>query len=421
MPPRRILISAFSVSPIRGSESGVGWHLCSRLGQYHHLTVLYSPITHGEPHQTELESHLRSHGPPPNVTFHPVQPPTLMRLSERLQFHRHARPLFYLGYHAWQRHARDQALRLLQQQPFHLIHQLNMIGYREPGSLYDLGLPFIWGPVGGAPNLPWAFFPALSFRARAFYTFRNLSNSLQMRLSSRPKKAARAASIVFASTPENQHMISHLWNVPAQLLLETGTSPHPQSQPHHYNPARPLRVCWSGLHEGRKLLPILLHALASPPLADRIDLLILGAGPETPRWKHLAQSLNLSQRIQWLGKLPHDLAISQMAQSDLLAFTGIQEGTPHVVLEALSLGLPVICHDSCGMGIAVTSNCGIKIPVRDIPTSIRGFTHALSQFLTSPSLLFNLSAASLRRSDELSWDRKALELATLYDRLLATP
>jgi hypothetical protein len=26
---------------------------------------------------------------------------------------------------------------------------LNMIGYREPGYLWKLNVPFVWGPMGG--------------------------------------------------------------------------------------------------------------------------------------------------------------------------------------------------------------------------------------------------------------------------------
>ena len=108
-----------------------------------------------------------------------------------------------------------------------------------------------------------------------------------------------------------------------------------------------------------------------------------------------------------------------MAQSDLFVFTSLQEAASTVVLEALSLGLPVICHHCCGMGLAVTPDCGIKIPVRCPSHSIDGFGAALVQFLTTPALLSRLSAGALCRSQDLTWDHKARQIACTYDRILA--
>ena len=74
-------------------------------------------------------------------------------------------------------------------------------------------------------------------------------------------------------------------------------------------------------------------------------------------------------------------------------FTSLQEATSTVVPEALSLGLPVICHDVCGMEVAVTPECGIKIPLLDPATSIRGFVEAILK-LSHPMELERLSAGS---------------------------
>ena len=88
-----------------------------------------------------------------------------------------------------------------------------------------------------------------------------------------------------------------------------------------------------------------------------------------------------------------------------------------VVMEALASGLPVVCHDACGMGNAVTQSCGIKIPLECPEVSVAGFSDALRRLLTTPDLLTSLSAGAIGRSRELTWDEKARQIAMTYQSI----
>jgi glycosyltransferase involved in cell wall biosynthesis len=88
-------------------------------------------------------------------------------------------------------------------------------------------------------------------------------------------------------------------------------------------------------------------------------------------------------------------------------------------MEALSLGVPVVCHDACGMGVAVDGRCGIKVPLRDPATSVRGFADALAQLAAQPALLRALSKGALDRARELDWDSNVEAIAAVYARIAA--
>ena len=76
--------------------------------------------------------------------------------------------------------------------------------------------------------------------------------------------------------------------------------------------------------------------------------------------QEIARKLRINKKIDWIGWVSKEVSIAILKYSDLLVHTSIKEGTPHVVMGALSLGKPKVCHDTCGMGSAVTEQCAEK-------------------------------------------------------------
>jgi glycosyltransferase involved in cell wall biosynthesis len=401
----RVLVGCYALSPVRGSEPGMGWNICRAVAEHHDLTVLCTAGVPGwEPdiYRKEIDGWLRDNGRVPGLTIQYVPQTFWSNLVQR-EKELFRRTLYYSGYASWQRAAFRAAQSLHREQPFDLAHHLNMTGFREPGYLWQLDIPFVWGPVGGAANIPDAYLPLMSGMDRAFYRLRNWANERQKRSARRPLQAARAAKRIWAIGEENRRMAAE-WGGHPVPLLESGTKPRAEARVRQRDLSRPLRLAWSGLHIGRKGLPILLHAIASIKKEVPVEVAVLGGGPESARWKAEAARLGVADRIRWTGQVSQSAALAEVAGADALAFTSVQEGTPHAVLEALSLGLPVICHDACGMGAAVTPQSGIRIPMLDPEQSISGFARAIRRLATDQDLLAALSAGALERASQLSWE-----------------
>lgn len=418
----RVLISAQAVSPVRGSEPGVGWNLISRLAAWHDVTVLCSPISHGEQEQffrEEVQKYVEEHGSRPGLTFQFVDPPLLCKWFQYETGVRR-RTLYYLGYKSWQKKAYMIAKRLHAQRPFELVHHLNLTGYREPGYLWKLPAPFVWGPITGAADIPFAYLPLMGWSDRLFYAVRNISNAIYKQTSWRCRSAAETARHIWAVGRETMEMINDDWGYPAENLVESGAVVRIGMVHRNFHASRPLRLVWSGQHIGRKALPILLHALKRLRDNDEvhshtsIELSVLGQGPETERWKATAAKLGLNDCIRWVGQLPQETALREVAKADTFVHTSIQEGTPHVILEALSLGVPVICHDTCGMSVAINDTCGIKIQMLNPEVSVSEFASAIRSLLINPDKIDRLSAGAIARAEELSWDKKAWHIAERY-------
>ena len=294
-----------------------------------------------------------------------------------------------------------------------------MTSYREPGYLWKLPLPFIWGPIGGFVQMPWPFMRILGWKGAAFYSTRNIVNSLQMHLSIRVRAAMRRADAVLAATREDQLAIQKHFRKAAILINETGVTASPTMPLRcRHNEDRVLKLCWCGLLLGRKALPLALHALSRLQRELRVELDVIGDGPERDLWVALAKKLGLDSIVRWHGWVNHEEALSIISQSDAMLLTSLQEGTPQVVMEALSFGVPVICHNLCGFGTVVDETCGIKIPAKGPVQSIEGFACAIGNLANSPALLARLSDGAIRRASELTWERKMDTIQSIYYKIL---
>jgi len=95
--------------------------------------------------------------------------------------------------------------------------------------------------------------------------------------------------------------------------------------------------------------------------------------------KHLAGTLGLDHRVQFLGV--RDDICSLMQSASALLLCSESEAFPWVILEAMSVGLPVVSSDCGGPGeIIANDQTGFLVPVGDID----GYTRALRQIILEP-------------------------------------
>ena len=79
--------------------------------------------------------------------------------------------------------------------------------------------------------------------------------------------------------------------------------------------------------------------------------------------RQLADKIGITTICKWHGALPHDEALKMIANCDCMLFSSVQEGNPRRCHGGPRAGVPVICHDACGFGVAVDETCGIKVPL----------------------------------------------------------
>jgi glycosyltransferase involved in cell wall biosynthesis len=101
----------------------------------------------------------------------------------------------------------------------------------------------------------------------------------------------------------------------------------------------PVRAVFVGRLVPWKGMDGVLRALAQVP---GLGLAVVGDGAERTGLEALANDLGLGSRVRFFGALPASEARAVMAGCDLFVLNSTYEGLPHVALEAMTLGLPVV-------------------------------------------------------------------------------
>jgi glycosyltransferase involved in cell wall biosynthesis len=395
----RLLLLVYACSPDRGSEPGTGWNRALQAARDFETWV----ITEDEDYGTPIRAYLRKHGPIPGVHFVYVPKSTLVRLL------RYRLGLYYTALRIWNRDAYRTARRLHDELRFDLVHHVNFMTYREPGYLWKLDAPFVWGPWGGAQHFPWRFLPLAGWRGAMKEAARSVVNTLELHLARRPRIAARRAALVMASNAFNQQAFASAHGVTPHILAGNGIARMLGPAPPREG-STPIRLLWVGRLEDLKALPLVLRALAQLPDGVDYQLRVMGQGPRRGAWQRDARRLGIDDRITWLPSLTMQQVYDEYLRSDIFVFSSMRETVPTVIIEALSAGLPIIYLNHQGMGEMVPESCGIGVPVHSPRQVASDLAAAIADLANDPGARERMGAAALTRAETYLWDRQGEEI-----------
>jgi glycosyltransferase involved in cell wall biosynthesis len=412
-----ILMSAYACNPVKGSEEGVGWGWVKAISKYHVLHVITAEF-HRESIEAAVSlepdrfSHVNFHYVPHKPWRYCVNSKS-WRYIESSMF----KPLMNYAYSLWQRDAYVMATKLHEKHNFDLAHQLTYVGFRFPGHLWKLDIPFVWGPIGGLENTPWRFLPVMGAYGCLYFLCRNIINSLHKIFLRGPKRAFKKASgNIISATGNIRKEILRCYGEDSDIICEIGPPPVIAGDISRRTDGEPLRISWSGLHIPRKSLPLLLKALAKLPGRFEWQLDILGQGPCTAKWKQLAVKLGVADCCVWHDWLPRDKAIDVIHGSHIFVITSLYDLTSTVLLESLSQGVPVVCPDHCGFSDVINSDCGIKVPIITPEQLVSDMAGAILKLAMNESERQMLARGALNRIKDFSWDKKAERINEIYVR-----
>lgn len=407
-----VLVNAYAVSPNWGSEPGMGWNWIVNIAKYCNVYV----ITEGE-WQSEIEAAVEKLPHKKNLHFYynPV-PEKIRKMCWNQGDWR-----FYWHYKKWQRRTLDIAEDIIKHNKIDVIHQLNMVGFREPGYLWKIkNIPFVWGPICGMDMMPLGYLQGVGWKQKQFNRLKNIINGYQRKYKTRVLRALDRSQLVISATKGAYDFIRNCHNKDTVLMSETGCDllSVPAERPIDDNST--FNVVWVGRFIPSKKLDIALKSIQKTH-NENIIFHVIGTGNEreVDRYKDLSEALGISPKVVWHGKVEHSRTLELMANSDLLFFTSIMEATSTVVPEAISVGLPILSFNTCGFGPIVKDFAGFAIEMSNPENSINEFAEQINMLERNRCLLQQIRARQLVGRQELTWDKKAIFIVDHYKRILS--
>lgn len=402
----KILVNCYACSPYKGSEPGMGWKFVNELSKGNKLHIIT---------ESKFEKDIRKYFneyPEREGDFHFY----FICKNRHKKLRKLWPPSYYWFYRSWQRKAYKLALELDAKENFDIVHQLNMAGYREPGYLWRMNKPFVWGPIGGFDNAPWCMLPSMGLKGLVFYSCYNIINWWQMHTNGRVRAAMRKADALIAATITNAQRIKTLFGKDCYLIPEVGFEGNADNRFAVRNDGEKLRLCWSGQHTPGKSLNLLIDALATISRSD-VELHVIGKGSETEKWMRRAEKRGL-KNVTWHGWVERCQALQIMQSCHLFCITSLKDLTSTVILEALSYGMPVITLDHCGFSNVITDECGRKVKIESKHQVVRGFAAAIAEMADNEPLRRKLSEGARQRALEYRWEDKAAQIENIYKAVL---
>lgn len=340
----RILVSAFAFAPFAGSEPGVGWRWTQELLRLGHEVVVVTDATRRAGAEPELQ---RLANPALQVVFH--RPGWLRRVPLNSTT---AQVLFTL----WQFGLPALARRLHRERPFDLAIHLTYGVFRHPSFLGSLGVPFVFGPVGGGEDAPAALKRSITGRERLKERLRAAVNGVAL-VDPTLWWAYSRATLILVKTPQTRDALPWPYRRRAVVFPEIGIdTPSAAASPAERRPGEQLRALFAGRLVGWKGAHLALGAVAQARARGLdVTLDLVGQGPYGDTLRALAARLGLGEAVRFLGQVPQARLFELYRAAHVFLFPSLHDSSGNVVLEAQAFGCPVICLDLGGPPTLVTS------------------------------------------------------------------
>jgi len=146
----------------------------------------------------------------------------------------------------------------------------------------------------------------------------------------------------------------------------------------------------------RKGLPLLLNACATLQKRgyENYTLLVVGSGSQQEELEAFCQVNDLSDRVQWIGRVSYDQIGHYFRTADVFVFPTQEDTWGVVTLEAMLLGKPILCSRGAGTAELVADGENGYVFAPNAPNEL---ADRMQTFLDQPELI----AAMGERSQQI--------------------
>jgi glycosyltransferase involved in cell wall biosynthesis len=363
----------------------------------HHVVTVVTDVTRRE----LIEAH-HAHDAHPNLQFVYFRPGWLKRFP--LNF-----STAQLLYVAWQFGLLPFARRLHKEHRFDLVMHISYGVHRHPSFLGWLGIPFIFGPLGGGEDAPLRLKRSITGSEKIRELVRSFINRLAL-FDPFLWAAYAKSTLILVKTEDTRHALPWPFRKRAVVYQEIGIDVPAGRKPPIRHEGEPLQVLFAGRLLGLKGVHFAIRAMAE--LWRRgiaVEFTLVGRGPYEAELRSLARVEGVEARIRWISYLPQAELFDLYRDMHCLLFPSLHDSSGNVVLEAQAYGLPVICLDLGGPPTLVTPDSAIVVATQRLDEEgvVRGLVTAVEKLANDENRRAAMGLAAIDHvSTTMSWESR---------------
>lgn len=403
----RILISAYACEPDKGSEPFLGWRWSNEIAQHNEVWVITRTNN-----KESIERYLQDK---PNSNFHFVYV-DVGGVIEKLKKGQRGIQLYY---YFWQKKAYEKARALMQEVRFDIVHHLTFGAFTQPTFMYKLGIPFVWGPLGGGEKLPHIKGRKIDIKSR-IYEFARVIQMHMYGLLPCTRGALKYASKILVTTEDTLRLIPLKYRYKTEIFQSLGIDDDFMSQKNTIKKDNEKikilmvgrMISWKGFDLGVEAF------LKAAQRNNDIELYLRGNGALKNQILFQAGDL-LGKRVFYVDTFfSYDEMFEFYKGFDIFLNCSLHDSGCLALLEAMSAGLPVICIDTGGPHVITNEKNAIRV----LPVDKESLTNNLAEAILTLSQDKNRRMAMGKESeiiikDEYGYEEKYNHLRKIYEEI----
>lgn len=412
----KIILSVFECNPFRGSDSYVGWSYTVNMARYHEVFAL----TRAE-NRADIERYFSENTDSVQNRVHFVYIPRAKFFSEYV--YRLNRYAGFLGsYFMWQSAALKTAKKICCEHDIALCHHVSIADFRCAGYLWKTGKPFVYGPVGGAQEIPGCLTPYSRGHEKS-ERFRSVMNRL---CPSFPgyRRALRHAAKVYSSNDETTACLSARMR-PAdrnKLVQMTELCVDEeyicQRDMLQKAPGDRVHIIVSGRLIYRKGVSLLLDAVRRIQTEQPFVVDIYGEGDQKDKLLEQAQKNGISGLVKFHGKVSFEEMQARYREADIYVLPSLRETTGTAVFEAMANKLPVVSLKQNGVKHIVEPDMGILVDIKSMEQVLDDLANALKRLIEDTKLRQDMGQAGYCKiREQFTWSERARTMSSVYEQI----
>lgn len=403
---RKILVVAYACEPFKGSEQGVGWNWVLQLAIENKVSVIT---------RANNESVIKNNIPAAvkeNVMFYYYDTSSFfLKLKNRAKG-------LYVYYTFWQIGVLPLVKKLHREQRFDYVFQPTMGSIWMPTFIPLLKIPLIWGPLGGGECVPVPFLKVLPPKDRMIQFFRYL---LKYFIFFNPFLLFSffRAKVILVRTGNTRQFVPYWFRNKVKIILETAIEEDVFKYLKNYNSERKeLEIIITGRLIPIKNLLLTLKAFFRVSNAFNITLKIIGEGNLKKRIEKEIANNPSNHKMVLAGNLSRAAVLEELAKGNIYLFPSLHEGGSWSLMEAMAVGLPVVCLNWTGNAVITDDSSAVRLEVTNPDQFCRDMTKAIEMLAQNPGLRRQIGESARKRiREKFNWEEKGKFMETLFSEL----